>query len=168
VIEIHLDGKPVTKLQAARALAARSGLAVYIGIPVGEGRVIAVPDVSVYSTVRGEYKQLAEWPSGQAESAAGMRVYAGMFTLAAEVAELAEMIAAEQDAAGTAPASLVGRLVEDAFDDSPCPMTGLVVSEVGEDQVEVLWGDRQYAENPGAGSVEPIDALRPAREQARD
>ncbi len=99
MIEIHLDGKPVTKLQAARALAARNGMSVNIGIPAGEARVIGVPDIRLFSTVRGEFRQSASWPSGGAESGAGMRFYAGMFALAAEVAELAEMFATEQEAA---------------------------------------------------------------------
>jgi hypothetical protein len=64
-------------------------------------------------------------------------------------------------------AGLVGRLVEDACDDSPCPVVGLVVGQVDEDTLEVLWGDRRFEDNPGPGSYEPIDALRPARDGAR-
>ena len=66
-----------------------------------------------------------------------------------------------------APASsgLVGRLVEDVCDDSPCPLVGLVVGQVDEDTLEVLWGDRRFEENPGRGTYEPFDALRPARSQ---
>jgi hypothetical protein len=68
----------------------------------------------------------------------------------------------------TAQASaLVGRLVEDAHDDSPCPAVGLVVGQVDEDTLEVLWGDRRFEENPGTGTYEPFDALRPARDGAR-
>lgn len=63
------------------------------------------------------------------------------------------------DAPGT---SLVGRIVTDAHDDSPCPVTGKVVGQFDEETVEVLWGERQFAEYPGPGMHEPIDALRPA------
>lgn len=63
-------------------------------------------------------------------------------------------------------AGLVGRLVEDAYDDSPCPGVGLVVGQVGEDVLEVLWGERRFEEPRRQGTYEPFDALRPAREQA--
>jgi len=62
---------------------------------------------------------------------------------------------------------LIGRLVEDACDDSPCPTVGLVVGQVDEDTLEVLWGDRRFEDNPGPGVYEPFDALRPARDGAR-
>ena len=64
-------------------------------------------------------------------------------------------------------AALVGRLVEDVCDDGPCPLVGLVVGQVDEDTLEVLWGDRRFEENPGPGNYEPFDALRPARDGAR-
>lgn len=63
--------------------------------------------------------------------------------------------------------SLVGRLVEGACDDSPCPLVGLVVGQADEDTLEVLWGERRFEENPGTGTYEPFDALRPARDGAR-
>ncbi len=56
---------------------------------------------------------------------------------------------AARDKASTAAASLVGTIVEDAYDDSPCPVTGKVVGQVDEEHVMVVWGDRQHAENPG-------------------
>jgi len=65
------------------------------------------------------------------------------------------------------PSSLVGRLVEDAHDDSPCPMVGLVVGQVDEDTLEVLWGERRFEEPRRQGTYEPFDALRPARDGAR-
>ena len=66
----------------------------------------------------------------------------------------------------TAAPSLVGRLVVDAHDDSPCPVTGKVVGQVDEDTVEVLWGERKFAQDPGQGTYEPVDALRPAPQAA--
>jgi hypothetical protein len=59
--------------------------------------------------------------------------------------------------------SLIGRLVEDVCDDSPCPVVGLVIGQVDEDTLEVLWGDRRFEDNPGPGTYEPFDTLRPAR-----
>jgi hypothetical protein len=46
-------------------------------------------------------------------------------------------------------------------------VVGLVVGQVDEDTLEVLWGDRRFEDNPGPGRCEPIDALRPARDGAR-
>jgi hypothetical protein len=74
------------------------------------------------------------------------------------------MVIASSDGAGH---SLIGRLVEGACDDAPCPLVGLVVGQVDEDTLEVLWGDRRFEENPGPGTYEPFDALRPARDGAR-
>jgi len=74
---------------------------------------------------------------------------------------IAELVALRAEMTGAS--SLVGRLVEDAHDDSPCPVTGKVVGQVDEETVEVPWGERQFEENPGTGTYEPIDALRPAR-----
>jgi hypothetical protein len=63
-------------------------------------------------------------------------------------------------------ASMVGRIVVDAHDDSPCPVTGRVVGQFDEDTVEVLWGERQFAKYPGPGKHEPIDSLRAAPQAA--
>ena len=65
------------------------------------------------------------------------------------------------------PSTLVDRLVEDAHDDSPCPVVGLVVGQVDEDTLEVLWGERRFEEPRRPGTYEPFDALRPARDGAR-
>lgn len=62
---------------------------------------------------------------------------------------------------------LVGTIVVDAHDDSPCPPTGKIVGQVDEETVEVLWGERQREDNPGTGTYEPIDALRPAASVTR-
>jgi hypothetical protein len=85
-------------------------------------------------------------------------------------AVIAELVALRAEMAPPAggkdePASLVDTIVVDAHDDSPCPVTGKVVGQVDEDTVEVLWGERQFEENPGQGTYEPIDALRPALRQ---
>lgn len=54
-------------------------------------------------------------------------------------------------------AVLIGRKVEDAHDDSPCPAVGEVVGQIDDEHVKVVWGD-------ALGAIsEPIDALRPAR-----
>lgn len=63
--------------------------------------------------------------------------------------------------AAMAPLSLVGMIVEDAHDDSPVPVTGRVVAQADEEHVMVAWGDRQHDEDPGRGTREPVDALRP-------
>lgn len=217
MIEIHLDGKPVTKLQAARAVAIVGGEHVDIGKPDAAGWIqdgIALGARSALGEIR---RPELGCGSFRADNPAEMRQQAEMITLAAEIADLAEMIAAEQEAdkpkpvvwqcmycwteyeampseqppvcpecgplhgpgapdaqprikpepaAAKAPASLVGRLVEDAHDDSPVPVTGKVVRQVDENTVEVLWGDLKFWPNPGHGSREPINSLRPAREQA--
>lgn len=67
---------------------------------------------------------------------------------------------------GGRASSLVGRLVEDAHDDSPCPTVGLVTGQVDEDTLEVLWGEQRFVTD-GRPSREPFDALRPAREASR-
>lgn len=69
-----------------------------------------------------------------------------------------------QPASVTAP-GVVGAIVVDAADDSPCPVTGKVVGQVDEETVEVLWGERQFEEHPGPGKYEPVDGLRPALQQ---
>jgi hypothetical protein len=200
VIEIHLDGKPVTKLQAARALAPVGTRRVVIGEldddgQVGRGSVAVRARHQAYGLT---FSPEVSWPSG-AEAPCGARTFMAMIALGAEVAELAEMIAAEQVVEFTSDSrmdviapclkpgehayvpdgkrvqcdrlehhkpGLVGSLVEDAHDDSPVPVTGKVIRQVDEETVEVLWGDLKFWPNPGHGSREPIDALRPAREQA--
>lgn len=200
MIEIHLDGKPVTKLQAARAVAIVGGEHVDIGEPDAAGWIqdgIALGARSALGEIR---RPELGCGSFRADNPAEMRQQAEMITLAAEIAELAEMIAAEQVVEFTSdsrltPArcqkpgehgpnlvgavvdcdiaahhesapSLVGRIVEDAHDDSPVPVTGKVVRQVDKNTVEVLWGDLKFWPNPGHGSREPIDSLRPARDQA--
>ena len=161
-IEIHLDGKHVTKLQAARAVAVANGQSVEIGEPDASGWIRH--GITVYPRrpdLDGVQPPQVHWASYTGVSAAGARVFA----LGAEVAELAMMIAAEQDEAER-PGSLVGTIVADACDDSDCPVTGKVIGQVDEETVEVLWGDLQFFPNPGPGSVEAIDALRPVRQQA--
>jgi hypothetical protein len=200
VIEIHLDGKPVTKLQAARAVALVNGQSVDVGEPNASGWI--EHGITVYHrhrTLDGDQPAQVHWASYTGVSAADARMFAEMITLGAEVAELAEMIAAEQVVEFTSDSrmdviapclkpgehayvpdgkrvqcdrlehhkpGLVGSLVEDAHDDSPVPVTGKVIRQVDEETVEVLWGDLKFWPNPGHGSREPIDALRPAREQA--
>lgn len=63
-------------------------------------------------------------------------------------------------------ASLVGRLVEDAHDDSPVPTVGLVVGQVDDETLDVAWGAQRSAANP-LTHHEPFDALRPAREASQ-
>jgi hypothetical protein len=99
VIEIHLDGKPVTKLQAARAVALVNGQSVDVGEPNASGWI--EHGITVYHrhrTLDGDQPAQVHWASYTGVSAADARMFAEMITLGAEVAELAEMIAAEQDA----------------------------------------------------------------------
>jgi hypothetical protein len=96
-IEIHLDGKPVTKLQAARAVANLDGEGwrVDIGQPAEDGRISARA-VTVYAACcREQGHRLAEvsWPSAGCLPAADARAIAEAITLGAEISELAEMIA---------------------------------------------------------------------------
>lgn len=58
-------------------------------------------------------------------------------------------------------AGIAGTIVIRDCDDSPCPLTGKVVGQVDEETVEVLWGERQYEENPGTGTYEAMDSLCP-------
>jgi hypothetical protein len=62
--------------------------------------------------------------------------------------------------------SPVGRLVVRDYDGSPGLTVGRVVGQVDEDTLEVLWGERRFAEDPGTGSYEPFDSLRPAPKAA--
>jgi hypothetical protein len=99
VIEIHLDGKPVTKLQAARALAPVGTRRVVIGEldddgQVGRGSVAVRARHQAYGLT---FSPEVSWPSG-AEAPCGARTFMALIALGAEVAELAEMIVAEQEA----------------------------------------------------------------------
>jgi len=102
MIEIHLDGRPVKKLEAARAAA-------------NLGRAYETPDIRVvvpgedgwisggYITVHARHHAYGDMqpPSVSCPSAgrdaAGARTFAEMLALGAEIAELAAMLAAEQD-----------------------------------------------------------------------
>lgn len=104
MIEIHLDGKPVTRLQAARALAeVGSGQQVRIGEPKDKGWI--ADDITVYGR---RYAYGANQPpelgcmSFHAKDPAEMRQQAEMIMIAAEVAELAAEIGAEMDASAAA------------------------------------------------------------------
>jgi hypothetical protein len=102
MIEIHVDGKPVTKLEAARALAEVMGRSVTIGEPNAEGWINGTY-ITVYARTP-RYGRIdppeVSWPSTGSQGAEGTREFAGMLLLGAELAELAMMLAAEQDAAG--------------------------------------------------------------------
>jgi hypothetical protein len=99
MIEIHIDGKTVTKLQAARAVANLDGEPRYVDIgEAGEDGLIR-HEVTVHPREHAYGSmQPAEvgWPSIGSVPAAAARVFAESLTLGAEIAELAEMIAAEQ------------------------------------------------------------------------
>jgi hypothetical protein len=102
VIEIHLDGKPVTKLQAARAVNVTGGQHVYIGEPDENGRIrdgIALGARSAYGAIR---RPELGCGSFRADTPEEMRQQAQMILLAAEVAELAMMLAGEQEDNGEA------------------------------------------------------------------
>ena len=96
-IEIHLDGKPVTKLQAARACAEIGSEPVFIGEENAEGVIEDAVLVSARYRMRGEI-QRPEIGCGQfcVDTPEEARQQARVLLLAAEIAELAEMIAAEQ------------------------------------------------------------------------
>ena len=55
-----------------------------------------------------------------------------------------------------AESRLIGRLVTDLHDDSPCPPIGYIVGQIDEETVEVLWDG--HATGP---MREFLDALRP-------
>jgi hypothetical protein len=97
VIEIHLDGKPVTKLQAARAAATLEGPSIWIGEPDGSGWMPQY--ISVYARHRASdtiQRPALDCHHFIADTVAEMRQQAAAVTLAAEICEWAEMIAAEQ------------------------------------------------------------------------
>ena len=99
MIEIHLGGKPVTKLQAARAVAAVNGESVCIGEPNPDGWIRDYITVYARHPAFGEVQPpKLSCMSFSADTVAGMQQQAQMITLAAEICELAEMLAAEQDA----------------------------------------------------------------------
>ena len=108
MIEIHLDGKPVTKLQAARALnQVDSGNHVRIGERNNRGWV----DEDVYLRARHSAYGDVQPPvlgctSFHADTLAEMRQQAEMIAIAAEIRELADMLAAEQVAEFTSDSRL--------------------------------------------------------------
>jgi len=96
-IEIHLDGKPVSKLQAARAVAEVGGRSVVVGEPREDGWIKDYVSVYARHKAFGEIQRPAlNCASFQADTLSEMRQQAQMIMLAAEIAELAEMLAAEQ------------------------------------------------------------------------
>ena len=103
MIEIHLDGKPVSKLEAARSVARPDGHSVDIGEPSARGWI--EDGIAVYHrnrTLGGIEPAQVRWASYTGVSAADARMFAEAITIGAEIAELAEMLAAEQDAAPAA------------------------------------------------------------------
>lgn len=59
------------------------------------------------------------------------------------------------------PKRLLGREVTEISDPSPRPVVGKVVGQVDERVVEVHWGPRRHDRNPGPGTYEPVERLRP-------
>jgi hypothetical protein len=45
---------------------------------------------------------------------------------------------------------VTGKIVAFAHDDAPCPLTGRVTGQVGDDRLEVAWADEQYSDDPRA------------------
>lgn len=109
-IEIHLDGKPVTKLQAARALSVIDGRRlVHIGEPDEDGEIIR-GRVTVYARHHAfEVLQAASvsWLAFGAVTAEDTREFLRVVALGAEIAELAEMLAAEAEADDDLPKAYV-------------------------------------------------------------
>lgn len=103
-IQIQVDGKPVNKLQAARAAAALDGPSIWIGEPDGSGWMPQY--ISVYARHRAfDTIQRAALDCHHfiADTVAEMRQQAAAVTLAAEICDWAEMIAAEQETAKPEP-----------------------------------------------------------------
>ena len=98
-IRIHLDGKPVTKLQAAQAVSVVGARGVRIGFPAEDGDLLDYIDLYGRSRAYGEIQPPLGRSSSFGADASRMRQRAEMLILAAEIAELAEMLAAEQDQA---------------------------------------------------------------------
>jgi hypothetical protein len=101
-IETHLGGQPVTKLQAARSVAALGGESVVIGVPNEAGWIRDY--VTVYARhwgADGPYPANLSCSSFNSDDPAETRQRLEMITIAAEIIELAAMIAAEAD--GEAP-----------------------------------------------------------------
>lgn len=93
-IEIRLDGKPIDKIVAARALSKVNGAPVRV-CELGEDGSVA-RDVDVYAKHRafgGLCGPEVNWSAIGSVSAAEARRYAEMISLAAELAEMAGMIA---------------------------------------------------------------------------
>lgn len=101
-IGIHLDGKPVTKLQAARELAQVGGRS--LGVSYLVAGVVTDGGITVHArhVARGEVRPPeVTWYAATGRdriSAEAARAFGEAVAVAAEVAELAEMLAAEQDA----------------------------------------------------------------------
>jgi hypothetical protein len=101
-IEIHLDGKPVTKLQAARSVANLDEDYEYHGVSVGEPNEdgwISSHEITVHGRHRAYgsmHPAEVSWPSIGSVPAAEARAFTEALALGTEIAELAEMIAAEQ------------------------------------------------------------------------
>ena len=55
-------------------------------------------------------------------------------------------------------AGLIGRRVIRNWDDSPCPISGIITGQLDEDRVEVVWGDVPDLPKP---RVEWIEDLMP-------
>jgi len=95
-IEIHLDGKPVSKLQAAQSVATPLGGSVVIGVPNADGWIRDC--VTVYAS-HPAYGSVApphlSCSSFNSDVPAEIRQRIEMMTIAAEIIELAAMIADE-------------------------------------------------------------------------
>lgn len=104
MIEIHLDGKPVTKLEAARAVSIVGARGVRIGFPGEDGTLEDSVDLYGRRHAYGEIEPPLGSSSSFGADAGRMRRRAQVLLLGAEIAELAMMLAAEQDAQEAAPA----------------------------------------------------------------
>ena len=113
---------------------------------------MTLAEAQAYARDNGSYfiKELAVVPAApELDEARAEQVLPGGYTLAASEVPAAFV------------SGLVGRLVEDINDDSPCPRVGKVIGQIGEETLEVLWDDEAH------GVREFFDGLRPAREGAR-
>jgi hypothetical protein len=62
---------------------------------------------------------------------------------------------------------LVGRMVADAHDDSPCPAIGMVVTQIDEETLEVLWDGEDRPRREAFDELRPVDDLtRTAQDDA--
>jgi hypothetical protein len=152
-IQIHLDGKPVTKLQGARSVADVNGESVVIGVPNADGWI--QDNITVYKAHRaygGIQPPELGCMSFHASTPAEMRQQAQMITLAAEIAELAEMIAAESVAEFTSDSRLTPARCQAPAEHGPSVAGAIVDCDIA-------------AHHQPEPAPEPVDALRPAREQ---